>query len=411
MRTTASRKAAVAAGMALALCSATAYTAEGATDFSRSKARGELISAEALYTLTTPQDVTSQLESLGFQGDSVRYGVDAYRLVYSTVDAHGSPTTASGLLVLPHDFKGTLKPVSYGHGSELFDKDAPSTDPQGFNAAAPVTYAAAGFAGIAADYLGQGTGPGTHPWLDVPSETSATLDMLRAAREFVPRTGSFLKRDVLATGFSQGAEAALGLGRALQQGEDPRFRLAALAPVSGAYAVRDAEIPAMLSGEVSAKVSVLNVAYSYAAFDRTYDVYDKPTDVFKEPYADKVEGLTDGQHNWQELAVATPGTLDELLTAKGRDLIEHPQGNLDEALRAADNSCKGWAPQVPRRMYFTSGDDQAVNANIRYCLADFMSQGAKFPTVDVQSEAWHGSRHFGSNVAATSQIVKWFLSL
>ncbi|WP_018382048.1 alpha/beta hydrolase [Wenjunlia vitaminophila] len=411
MRTAARKKAAGAVCTALALCFATAHTAEGAAGPSHAETRGSLVSAEALYTLETPKDVTSQLRGLGFPSDSTRYGVDAYRLVYNTVDAHGSPTTASGLLVLPHDVKGTLVPVSYTHGSELFDKDAPSTDPLGFNAGAPITYASAGFASVAPDYLGMGTGPGTHPWLDVPSGTTASLDMLRAAREFMPRTGSTMGRDVLATGFSQGAETALGLGRALRKGEDPRFRLAALAPVSGAYALRDAQIPAMFSGEVSAKASVVNAAYAYAAFDRTYDVYDEPADVFQQPYADSVEALTEGRHNWQDLAEATPGTLAELLTARGRDLLEHPRGNMAKALWAADNSCEEWSPQVPRRMYFSAGDEQVVNANTRQCLADFASQGVRFPTVDVGLEEWHGSRHFGSNVAATRQIVTWFLSL
>lgn len=411
MRTATSKKAAIAACAALALCFATANTAESAVGHTHSEVRGSLLSAEALYALATPRDVASQLEDLGFHTDSVQYGIDAYRLVYRTVDVHGRPTTASGLLVLPHGREGRLRPVSYAHGSELFAKDAPSTDPRGFNAGAPITYASAGFAGIAPDYLGQGTGPGTHPWLDVPSETSAELDMLRAVREFVPRTGGSLGRDVLATGFSQGAEAALGLGRALRKGEDPWFRLAALAPVSGAYAIRDVEIPAMFSGEVAARTSVLNAVYALTAFDRTYDVYDKPTDVFEQPYADTVEELTDGQHTWQELAAATPDTLGELLTAEGRDLLEHPRGNMAQALRGTDDSCAGWSPRVPRRMYFTTGDEQAVNANTRHCLVDFEARGVTFPTVDVGPDTWQGSRHFGSNVSATTQIVKWFLSL
>ncbi|MFF4352742.1 hypothetical protein [Streptomyces sp. NPDC001530] len=44
------------------------------------------------------------------------------------------------------------------------------------------------------------------------------------------------RHEVLVTGFSQGASAALGLAREFQDGADPRFRLQAVAPVSGAYA-------------------------------------------------------------------------------------------------------------------------------------------------------------------------------
>jgi len=69
--------------------------------------------------------------------------------------------------------------------------------------------------------------------MDVPSETAAALDMLRASRAYVTSHGGALRRPVLITGFSQGASAGLGLGRALQDGADPWFRLGALAPISG----------------------------------------------------------------------------------------------------------------------------------------------------------------------------------
>jgi pimeloyl-ACP methyl ester carboxylesterase len=108
-----------------------------------------------------------------------------------------------------------------------------------------LTYGAAGFAVVATDYLGLGTGPGLHPWMDVPSETTASLDMPRAARNLMRdnNTGHTLGRDIMVTGFSQGASAALGLARALGDNAEPWFGLRAIAPVSGAYAFRYAEIP------------------------------------------------------------------------------------------------------------------------------------------------------------------------
>src|SRR4029453_8927559 len=119
----------------------------------------------------------------------------------------------------------------------------PSMQPSGFEPAPAYTYASAGFATAAPDYLGLGTGPGRQPWMDVPSETTAALDMLRATRSYVTSHGRTLRRQVLITGFSQGASAALGLGRALQHGADHYFRLGALAPISGAYDLAHAELP------------------------------------------------------------------------------------------------------------------------------------------------------------------------
>lgn len=374
---------------------------------SRQHGRGTLLSAERLYTLATPRDVAAELDSAGFDSGMTRHGVDAYRLEYRTVDPHGRPTTASGLLVLPRDHQGRLRPVSFGHGTGSHREDAPSMQRHGFLPSPALTYASAGFAAVAADYLGMGTGPGPHPWMDIPSETTASLDMLRAARAFAFRTGHVLEREVVATGFSQGASAALGLARALQSGEDPWFRLGALAPVSGAYDFRGAELPALLSGELQPKSSVIYTAYLLVAYNRLHHLYDQPEEVFQETYAGGIEELFDGEHTGQQLMEGTPDTLDDLLTAHGRDLLSHPTGNLAEALRVTDSVCTDWAPRVPTRLYWATGDDEAAVANTEHCEAAMRAHGVPVRTVNVGPVDYQGSRHLGSQVAATARIVRW----
>src|SRR5437764_265571 len=94
---------------------------------SRSEAsRGQLISATPLRTLPTAAAVRSELTGDGFDASAVRYGVRSFRLVYRTVDAHGRPTTASGLMVLPADGARQLSVVSYTHGTETYRGNAPS---------------------------------------------------------------------------------------------------------------------------------------------------------------------------------------------------------------------------------------------------------------------------------------------
>src|SRR5439155_23396868 len=111
------------------------------------------------------------------------------------------------------------------------------------------------------------------------SETTASLDMLRAARAFAPYTGHMLERPVQVTGFSQGASAALALGRALQAGEDRWFALGALAPISGAYDFAGTELPALLAGRLDPKSSVLYAAYTLVAFNRLHHLYNSPGEV------------------------------------------------------------------------------------------------------------------------------------
>jgi Secretory lipase len=381
--------------------------------------RGQLVSVTPVTTLPTVAAVQAELTADGFDPTAARYGLRSYRLVYRTVDAQGRPTTASGLMVLPDTGGRQLSVVSIDHGTESYRGDAPSTSPSGFEPAPAYTFASAGFAVSDPDYLGLGTGPGLQPYLDVPSETTATLDMLRAVRNYLAGHGVSTSHDVLATGFSQGASAALGLGRALAAGADPYFRIGAVAPISGVYDLPGAEVPAILDGDLvtlnpdpqlGAKYTVLYAAMGLVAFNRVHPFFTSPSEIFQAPYAGTIETLLDGKHTFQQLADGTPAQLSELLTPRGYALLRHPTGGLAAALRIDSSSCD-WTPRVPVRLYYATGDEQAVNANTFHCQAAFAAHGANVSTVNLGTPNHAGSRHSGSNVAGTAQIVRWFSQL
>ncbi|WP_380281967.1 alpha/beta hydrolase family protein [Kitasatospora purpeofusca] len=386
----------------------TLTTGAASADPVRPGDRGRLVSAERTTTLTTKQDVAAALTAAGFDAAAARFGVDAYRLVYRTVDPGGRPVTASGLLVLPRGGAPALRTVSFTHGTVSHRSDAPSAMVgAGFVSSPALTYASAGFAAVAPDYLGLGAGPGPHPWMDVPSETTAALDMLRAARAFVPRTGRALGHDVLVTGFSQGASAAMGLARSLQAGDDRWFRLRAVAPVGGAYDFEHAELPALLDGALEPKSSVLYSAYLLVAWNRLHRLYDSPAEVFRAPYDRTVEALFDGAHTGPQLFAGTPATVDALLTPHALAMLRHPTGPLARALRVADSTCD-WAPAVPVRLYAADADEQAADANTDHCAAGLRSHGAEPTVVGLGTPDFAGSRHLGSNVAATAAVARWF---
>jgi hypothetical protein len=375
--------------------------------------RGTLVSADLLYSLDGRADAAAELAAAGFDGSVARHGVDAYRLVYRTVDPAGRPTTASGLLALPRGRQGALHAVSFTHGTGVHREDAPSMRRQDFVSAATIAYAAAGFAGVAPDYLGMGLGPGPHPWMDVPSETTASLDMLRAARAFAPRAGHPLRRDVLVTGFSQGASAALGLARALQAGEDPWFRAGALAPVSGAYDFAGTTLASLSDpGRVAPEYGAVYAAYALVAAQRLHGgVYAAPAQVFRQPYAGTVEALFDGTHTGPEMMAGLPGSIGELLTEEGRRLLTDPAGALAAALGPASSVCTGWTPRMPARLYQATGDEQAVTENTAWCRERLLAGGADVPVVDLGAVDFQGSRHLGSGVAATAATIDWFRAL
>src|ERR1043165_4710250 len=251
--------------------------------------RGDLLDGDFVRTVGVAE-VREGLTDEGFDASNVEHPVDLYRLEYATVDATGAPTTASGLLALPHNRDRKLTPVSFTHGTESTKEGVPSLPGDVWDQAPAWIYASAGFAAVAPDYLGLGTGPGLHPWMDLPSESTASMDMLRAADAKTAQLGRRLDREVMVTGFSQGASAALGLARVLDEGRDDagrhRFELGAVAAISGAYHLGGEEIPALLAGDLHPKLSVIYTAYLLVAYDRLHDIYDSPADVFDADYAD-----------------------------------------------------------------------------------------------------------------------------
>lgn len=375
------------------------------------RGRGELLAAPVHLQGLSTEQTAAALRQAGFSADAVRNGVDTYRLVYRTVDPNGRPTSASGLLVVPRTATPRPRLVSFAHGTESYKADAPSMGDD-FPASPAVTFGAEGFAAVAPDYLGLGVGPGAHPWMDVPSETTASLDMLRAARAYLTELGRPPAPSVLVTGFSQGASAALGLARAIQGGADPGFRLGAVAPISGAYDIRGAELPEMLDGtRIPGRMAAVYTTYLLVAWNRLHHLYASPKEVFKKPYAAKADHLFDGTTPGQDMFNALPDGLRPLLTRRGFALLRHPTPRFAAALAVADGTCTGWVPGVPVRLYDAPGDEQAVDQNTDRCRAAFRASGADVPVVTLPAEDYQESRHLGSAVSGTAAIAGWFARL
>jgi hypothetical protein len=163
--------------------------------------------------------------------------------------------------------------------------------------------------------------------------------------------------------------------------------------------------------QLGAKYSVLYTALTLVAVNRVHHIYSSPAEVFRSPYAATIERLLDGDHTGEQVFSGTPGTLAGLLTPQGLAMLRHPSGALAGALRIDDSVCQDWTPAVPLRLYMASGDEQAVNASTAHCQAAFASRGARIPVVNLGTPDNQGSRHYGSNVAGTAQIVRWFTQL
>ncbi|MFD4949988.1 alpha/beta hydrolase [Streptomyces sp. NPDC058409] len=362
--------------------------------------RGALLDITSVADLGRA-DVARFLASGGMETDTVRHGLRAYRLTYRTITPQGTPTIATGLLALPKGGPRRLDLVSDTHGTMAHRDYAPSVG-EDFGRFAPYLHASAGRAVAAPDYLGLGKGPGRHPYMDTKSSVTASVDMLRATRTAALRLGRPLTGEVYASGFSQGGQVAMALGRALDNGVDRHFRLRALAPVSGPYDIERVETPGLFDGSVNDTSGIFYMTYFLTAQNRLHPLYKNPSEVFREPYAGIVDDLFDTNHTEEQIIPALPATLKELLTDDYYRQVQHPTGALLAAVRAQDGNC-AWKPHVPVRLYSSSGDTDVPIANARNCSADLAAHGVEAPVTD-QGSAGHNATYMKSG----PQIVRWF---
>ena len=376
---------AVAAVAAVALGGA--WAVPGAAAASRSAGappdqRGRLLSVTEVVDLS-PAQVQAAIAPFFGVVSTARYAITGYRITYSTIDAEGRPTTASGLVALPAGAGRDLHVISYDHGTNPTRDAVASVTAGDGDREAVELFASAGFAAAAPDYLGLGTGPGTHPYMDLSSEVTASTDMLGASRQLAATHGVTLDPRVLVTGFSQGGPASMGLARAIQEGRaDGYWKLGAVAPISGPYHVRTAEVPALSRGELDPESAILYIAFWTVSMNRLHHLYENPATVFQQPYAATVESLFDGDHSEQDILASLPGTPTALLTPHYLARLRHPTGALLRAMRQNDTSCD-WHPDVPVRLYGADGDHAVAFANSWQCQAELAAHGDRVTLVDV----------------------------
>ena len=341
---------------------------------------GQLVSVTTVSQLDSGQ-VADYLTRYGLDTSRVRFGVDAKRIVYRTVDAFEAPTTASALVAVPRNHDRTPRQVTWLHGTNAY-RGAAASVADGNDRASAFLFASAGYLTTAPDYLGLGVGPGTHPYADAPSTVTASVDALRATRELTRRDGRRPDPRMFVTGHSQGGHATMALGQAIQRGADPRLGLAGLAPISGPMRpsgfVTDA-----VAGKIEKGTAYL--AYWTVSWNRLYNLYSDPAEAFQDP---SIDGLFDGNTPNDQIFPRLPATVQELFTPAYLERVENPTGVLRSALREADSYCD-WRPRVPVTVYTSGGDGDVLIDNSIYCQQRLERHHANSTMVDLGAEVDH----------------------
>lgn len=354
--------------------------------------------------------VAERVRQFQLDPSRVRFGVDAYRVVYRTIDADDGPTVASALVTLPRQAPSPLPLAAWLHGTRAHRDDVASVAPKSKDRGAALLLAGAGYATVAPDYLGLGESPGQHPYIRTEPTVSASIDALRAGRRVAVHMAQQdaqqhrrVDERVLLSGHSQGGQAATLVAKELQRGVEPHLRLGGLAPISGPYDIEHAELPAALGGRLDPKSATYYLAYLTVSWNRAYHLYDSPTQAFQAPYEHTVPPLFDGQHHEKEIFQTLPADPEQLFTPAFLDSLRHPSGALRRAVRDNDGACTGWRPRVPVRMFASPEDRDVDIENAHRCLGSFVDSGARASLVDVGPVS-----HFDSMTRALPLVVDWF---
>jgi pimeloyl-ACP methyl ester carboxylesterase len=346
-----------------------------------------LVSATFVKEFTKPELITA----LGQAGQQfapfVKNGVRQYKIVYNTTNTDGTKIQASGALIVPTGLTDAPALVSYQHGTIFNDKDAPSylttTSSEGQIATLLASF---GFITSAPDYIGYGTSNNLpHTYEHREGLATASLDMLRAAKETIANEKINWNKSLYLAGYSEGGYATMSLQKKIEETTGTEFNLKAASSGAGAYNKTQSFknlVTTRSSGDSTHNASYIWVLLTY---DRIYK-FNRPLNTyFIEPYATQIQT--------QKQNARIGGSFDGLLTTAIKKGITD---GTDTALltAVADNDIFDWKPKTPTRLYHGDKDTYVPYFNSVTAADAMKKRGA-----DVELVTVAGGNH-GSSISS-----------
>lgn len=279
----------------------------------------------------------------------VKNGVKVYKLTYKTKNTDGADIIASGALVLPTTDQ-TVSMISVQHGTITDDLSAPSYFQDGSEGSSfGSLFGSLGYIIAYPDYIGYGASKDyPHPYEHRASLASASLDMLRAAKEFL-KDHAEVKWDqkLYVAGYSEGGYATMSLQKKIEEEASSEFNLIASSCGAGAYD-KTAFMKYIINNTTSG-VAGYNRSYLWVllTYDRLYKLNQPTTYYFKDPFAAQIA----------KLGFINPinQSFDTILNDSFKKLLND---GMDTGFIKAigDNDVYNWKPKTPTRLFHGDAD-------------------------------------------------------
>ena len=347
-----------------------------------------LVSATEIKSLTKPEIGTQNIKqfSTGIQGSVsglLKYDITVYKLIYNTKLPDGTAIKASGAVIVPK-VTTAVPMMSLQHGTITVEADAPSNFGLNSDAAASGTlFGSIGYIVVCPDFIGYGESKALpHTYEHRNGLATASIDMIRAAREFVKKQSINWNSKLVLTGYSEGGFATMALQKKIEDEFPTEFPLTASSVGAGAY--HKTAFLKHIINEKTKGISGYNQLYLWTLL--TYnDLYklNKPASYFlKEPYATQVT------QNGKNVVIKV--SINEIFTDSFKKGIN--DGTETAFLNAAkDNDVHDWKPKTPTYLYHGTADDLVFFFNSQDAFDAMRKRGATNVDIKPLKDRGHSS--------------------
>ena len=341
-----------------------------------------LVSSSLLTEITAAQLRSRYTGTSAVLQFFIRYGVKVYRLDYNTTNTDGTKIKASGAVLIPSDVPTALPMLSLQHGTIQSDSDAPSY----FGSGSEVytfgsVLASQGYIIAAPDYIGYGASRDVpHSYEHRSSLATASLDMLRATREFLSEGNVNWDKRLYIAGYSEGGYATMALQKKIEEETNGEFNLMASSCGAGAY--DKSAFMRQVVNERSSGSAYINRLYIWVllTYNRIYGLNRPMSYYFREPYATQVTA----KGKDADIGVSLNTTFTDSFKKAVLD------GKDVEFLKAVqDNDIHDWKPRTPTRLFHGDADDTVLYLNSLNAYNAMQKRGAS----NVELVTLRGANH------------------
>ncbi len=361
--------------------------------------RGQIISSTSLkaYTIDEIKQLVPGISL--YPNFQLKYNVEAFKIVYHTIDAHGEVVQASGALMVPVG-TDSIPTMSIQHGTETLRESvasvSPTNMPEGYLG---LVASSMGYLVTLPDYLGFGVSEILHPYVHAKTNAITVIDLLRAVKSYSTENSISTNGQLFLAGYSEGGYVTLATHKEIEQNYATEFQLTAVAPMAGPYDMLSTAITLM-------QQTVYQWPYYLAFFITAYDdIYgwNRLNEIFNAPYGDMMHLFFDGTKSSSEINNSLPTKITELINQDY--LTKFLNGEEPEIFAALqENNLLNWAPQAPIRFYHGEADEAVPYQNALTAVDSLTAMGGS----SIELITINGGTHGGASMPAILGMLGWF---